>query len=136
MDTAVLRWQPVFVHEVEQPVATLREAVIDGLLAGPQVVPLDETPAERLADRIMEAVERRDLTVMDRSAVAAWHSVIESQLVPLLRLHGKGTGVCDVRGHHVLVLVEVPGWAYDVLVCEDCEHATQVERSTEDGVKP
>ncbi len=124
------------VPEVEQPVTTLRDAVVDGLLTEAQVLPLDESMAGRLADRIMASVERRNLTVLDRSAVSAWHGVTESQLLPLMRLRGRGVGICDVRGHHALVLVEVPGWAYDVLVCEDCEHATQVEASTVDEAEP
>jgi hypothetical protein len=36
--------------------------------------------------------------------------------------------VCDERDHHSLVAVRTLEWAYDVLVCEDCEFAIQVER--------
>ena len=92
---------------------------------------MDRATAKSLADRIMEGVENRDLTVIDRANVAAWLGVLDSEVRPLLELHGKGQGICDVRGHHQMVFVAVPGWSYDVIVCEDCEAATQVERDEE-----
>jgi hypothetical protein len=116
----------------EMPISTLREAVVDGLLIEKQIIPMGRTMADALADRVMEAVELRDLTVLDRAKVAAWYGAIESNLVPLLRLRGRGEGICDVRGHHDMVVVEMTGWAWDVIVCQDCASASQVERDEDD----
>ena len=66
--------------------------------------------------------------MIDRSRVADWLEATTNEVKPLLRLHGRGEGVCDVRGRHVMVFVEVPGWAWDVVVCEDCQNATQVDK--------
>jgi len=60
--------------------------------------------------------------------VPAWLDAVQSQVRPLLELRGKGEGICDVRGYHTMVVVETEGWPYDVVACEDCQHATQVER--------
>lgn len=120
------------VFDNERPTTTLRDAVVDGLLIETQILPMDRAMAEALADRVMEAVELRDLTVLDRAKVATWYDSIESGILPLLRLRGRGCGICDVRGYHDMVVVEAPGWAYDVVVCEDCESATQVERNEDD----
>jgi hypothetical protein len=118
------------VEDVEVPVSELRATVVDGLLIETQVVPMDRATAERLADRIMEGADRRGLTVVDRTRVAAWLGAVDAEVRPLLRLRGRGIGVCDVRGHHVMVTVRPDDWPYDVVVCEDCEAATQVEADT------
>lgn len=116
--------------DLDAPVSTLRSAVIDGLLIETQVVPMDRETAERVADRIMEGVEARELTVLDRSRVAAWMATTRNEIGPLLALHGRGVGICDVRGYHAMVLAPTEGWPYNVVVCEDCESATQVGRDT------
>jgi hypothetical protein len=118
------------VADVEVPVSELRAAVVDGLLIEKQVVPMDRATAERVADRIMEGIDRRGLTVIDRTRLAAWLGAVDTAVRPLLRLRGRGVGVCDVRGHHVMVTVRPDGWPYEVIVCEDCEAATQVEADT------
>jgi hypothetical protein len=117
--------------DIEGPTSTLRNAIVNGLMIEAQVVRMERATAERVADRIMEGVERRDLTVVDRAKFAAWLGAVDSEIRPLLALRGKGQGICDVRGHHQMVFVPVPGWAWDVIVCEDCEAATQVEHDEE-----
>lgn len=111
--------------------SALRSAVVDGLLIETQVVAMDRATAESLADRIMEGVENSGLTVLDRSKVAAWLGVVDSELRPLLELHGRGEAICDVRGHHAMRVATLLDWPCDVIVCEDCEAATQVERDEE-----
>ncbi len=117
----------------ESPIATIRDAVVDGLLIEQQIIPMDRAMAEALADRIMESVDSRGLTVLDRARVATWYGVMESEVLPLLRLRGRGGGICSVRGHHDMVWVELTGWEYDVVVCQDCENASQVQRHEDDN---
>jgi hypothetical protein len=41
--------------------------------------------------------------------------------------------LCEQRDHHSLVAVATVDWPYNVLVCEDCEFAIQVERDGGDS---
>jgi hypothetical protein len=43
---------------------------------------------ERVASRVIEAIEGRDLAVIERAEVATWLGAVESAVVPFLRLRG------------------------------------------------
>jgi hypothetical protein len=124
------RWQDLRMNdEVEASRSRCWAAVLDGLMTQTQVVRMELDEAESVADRVLEGLDRHRLTVIDRDLVADWMQVVPTKLDALLELPSRGTAVCDDRGYHDMTFVSLAGrWPHDVVLCDDCGHAVQVER--------